>query len=49
MKRKEEIKLEFFKKFDNEKAFLGGCRSERRFSTRIDELDKYINSLNKKD
>jgi hypothetical protein len=34
---------------DIEKAFLGGCRSEKRFSRRIDELDKYINSLNKQD
>jgi hypothetical protein len=34
---------------DIEKAFLEGCASERRFSRRIDELDKYIISLNKQD
>jgi hypothetical protein len=34
---------------DIKKAFMAGCQSERRFSRRIDELDKYINSLNKQD
>ncbi len=34
---------------DIEKAFLEGCASERKFSRRIDDLDKYINSLNKQD
>jgi len=34
---------------DIEKAFLEGCASERRFSRRTDELDNYINSLNKQD
>jgi hypothetical protein len=41
-----------FKKYTEEdikKAFMAGCQSERRFSRRIDELDKYINSLNKQD
>jgi hypothetical protein len=32
---------------DIKKAFMAGCQSERRLSRRIDELDKYINSLNK--
>ena len=34
---------------DIEKAFLEGCASERKFSRRIDDLDKYIISLNKQD
>ena len=34
---------------DIKKAFMAGCQSERRLSRRIDELDKYINSLNKQD
>jgi len=34
---------------DIKKAFMAGCQSERRLSKRIDELDKYINSLNKQD
>ena len=34
---------------DIKKAFMSGCASERRFSRRTDELDNYINSLNKQD
>lgn len=34
---------------DIEKAFLQGCASEKRFLNIIDELDKYIISLNKQD
>lgn len=51
--RIDELQSELSKKKyteeDIKKAFMAGCQSERRFSRRIDELDKYINSLNKQD
>jgi hypothetical protein len=45
----EDNKHKKYTEEDIKKAFMAGCQSERRFSRRIDELDKYINSLNKQD
>jgi len=45
----EDNKDKKYTEEDIKKAFMAGCQSERRFSRRIDELDKYINSLNKQD
>jgi len=45
----EDNKDKKYTEEDIKKAFMAGCQSERRLSRRIDELDKYINSLNKQD
>jgi hypothetical protein len=43
----EDNKDKKYTEEDIKEAFMEGCQSERRLSRRIDELDKYINSLNK--
>jgi hypothetical protein len=48
-KCEEDNKDKKYTEEDIKKTFMAGCQSERRFSRRIDELDKYINSLNKQD
>ena len=45
----EDNKDKKYTEEDIKEAFMEGCQSERRLSRRIDELDKYINSLKKQD